>query len=168
MKPIVDAAARLRNNHAISFLLIGDGKRKQEVVRRCASDGLHNVVMLPYVPQEQLPTSLAAADLALVSLRPQMEGLVLPSKLYGIMAAGVPIVAVGCENGELARVIRRADCGCVVQNGEQLAAAIAGLQGQEQKRRRMGRNAKKYFAQNYGRDRSIGKYRSLIEELAAG
>jgi colanic acid biosynthesis glycosyl transferase WcaI len=165
MAPIADAAEILRADAGVAFLLIGGGARRAEMERRKAEAGLDNMVLLPYQPREELGTSLAAADVSLVSLRPEMEGLIVPSKLYGALAAGRPVVNIGDPDGEVARVIRRAACGVTVRTGAELADAIAGLERDGAGRRAMGERARGYFLAHCGRERSVAKYRRLVEEL---
>jgi colanic acid biosynthesis glycosyl transferase WcaI len=167
MAPILEAAEILKDDDETVFLFIGGGKRRAEVEKRKAGAGLENVMLLPYQPLDELPVSLAAADVSLVSLRPEMEGLVFPSKLYGILASARPVIFIGDENGDIARIVERAECGVSVQTGGQLAKALGELKKNTKELEAMGRRARKYFDENYGRERSIEKYRKLIEELAA-
>ncbi len=167
MDPIIDAAEALRGEKDTAFLMIGDGKQKRVLQNAMERTKLTNMKFLPYQPIEDLPVSLAAADVSLISLKPSMEGLVVPSKLYGILAAGRPILNIGDSDGEVARVVRRAACGITARDGEELAAAAKELRDNRDTRTEMGENAKKYFKQHFGRDRSVMKYKTLIEELTS-
>ena len=73
--------------------------------------GLANVRFLPYQARESLGETLAAADVHLNCLLPTMEGLIVPSKFYGILAVGRPVIIIGDPDGEQARVVRAEDCG---------------------------------------------------------
>jgi hypothetical protein len=75
---------------------------------------LRNIHFLTYQPLETLSDAMAAADLHLVSLRPALEGQIVPSKFYGIAAAERPVVFIGDPDGELAQLISESDCGFVV------------------------------------------------------
>jgi glycosyltransferase involved in cell wall biosynthesis len=167
MSQIMEAASILRSDESTVFLFIGGGQRKGEVEKWKELDRLDNVILLPYQPLEELGGSLAGCDLALISLRPEMEGLVFPSKLYGVLASGRPVVNIGAENGEIARIIDKARCGYTVQTGAQLVTTIEKLKIEQRERQAMGRRAREYFETHYGKERSIGKYHRLITELAA-
>jgi len=165
MAPIADAARRLKGDPRVAFLLIGDGKRRAEMEASKSAERLDNMTLLPYQPREELSTSLAAADVALISLRPEMEGLVVPSKLYGILASGRPVLNIGDPDGEVARIIDRAGCGVTVRSGEELARAISRLADDGGARAAMGERARVYSEAHCGRGRALQKYRDLIEEL---
>jgi glycosyltransferase involved in cell wall biosynthesis len=125
--PVLDAAERLQNDRPdVEFLLVGDGPRKEALQRRVAHQGIDNVRFLPFQPRERLAESLSAADLHLVTMQEAMEGLVVPSKLYGVLAAGRPALFLGPEGSEAARVVEEHDCGTVLPSvgGAGLADAI--------------------------------------------
>ncbi|MFX6876802.1 hypothetical protein ABTH39_19765, partial [Acinetobacter baumannii] len=81
------------------------------------SEGLPQFHFQSYQPRELLADSLAAADVHLISLLPALEGLIVPSKLYGILAAGRPTIFIGDTEGEVAKVLREHDCGVTVGIG---------------------------------------------------
>lgn len=166
MEPIIEASKILVSHNDICFLMIGDGSRKKEIEAAKKHYKLNNILLFPYQPLEELPNTLTAADLSLISLRYDMEGLVVPSKLYGILAAGVPIIFIGQDDGEVARVIGKGNCGVTVQTGEELAESILILKADQQRRMDMGKNARRLYELNYGRARSLNKYEKLIRELS--
>ena len=79
--------------------------------------GLESVRFKGYQPSALLAQSLSASDVHLVSLRPELEGLIVPSKFYGICAAGRPSIFVGDKDGEIARLISRHGCGRTLEWG---------------------------------------------------
>ena len=114
----LEAARRLRERPDIVFLFVGDGPRKAEVQAARDSEGLTNIRLLDPVPREWLHASLSLADVHLISMRPEMNGIVVPGKLYGAMAAGRPVVFVGPEHCESADTIRNAGCGLTLPTGD--------------------------------------------------
>ena len=128
---VLAAAERLRRRPAP---LLSVYRRRQEI-RRAGSmltreRGLdHLFRFLPYQERRLLKLSLGVADVHLISLRPELEGLIVPSKLYGIAAAGRPIIAVAASDGEIATLVRRHDCGVVIEpgDGELLADTLRRL-----------------------------------------
>lgn len=120
----------------IRFLIVGGGARLDAVKRHAGA----NVMFLPYQPRELLSQSLSAADVHLVSLQPQLEGLIVPSKFYGALAVGRPVLFIGARDGEIAKVIDAHQCGVVVAPGdvEGLADAIRKLAGDPAESAAMG------------------------------
>ena len=105
----LEAARRLRDRPDIVFLFVGDGPRLAEVGAAKQAEGLDNIRLLDYFPREQLHASLSVADVHLISMRPEMTGIVVPGKLYGAMASGRPALFVGPEHCESADTIRQAE-----------------------------------------------------------
>jgi colanic acid biosynthesis glycosyl transferase WcaI len=100
---IVDAAARLQSRADIAFVLIGDGAQRPWLEEQVRSRGLTNVILKPYQPLDRLAATLALPQVHLVSLKPELEGLIMPSKLYAVLAAGRGVFFVGDQRGEVAR-----------------------------------------------------------------
>ena len=80
-------------------------------------------VFRPYQRSDVLKYSLSAADVHWISLRPEFEGLVVPSKIYGIAAAGRPIIAITAKDGEIAALVESHRCGFVIEPGDAQALA---------------------------------------------
>jgi glycosyltransferase involved in cell wall biosynthesis len=123
-EPILDAAAVLQDRLPKAvFVFVGDGPRlawvRGEVTRR----QLANIRFLPSQPREDLAGSLGGADVHLASMREDLLGLVVPSKVYGILAAGRPCVFLGPAASEVACVIAEQGCGSVLPHagGQDLA-----------------------------------------------
>lgn len=161
------AAARLlAGRDDVRFVFVGDGARRGDV--EVAARALRNVRLLPYAPRERLAESLGAGDLHLVTLVPEAEGLVEPSKLYGIMAAGRPALLVGPEGSEAARTVRAEGCGVVLRNGdaEGLAAAIADLVARPEARLAMGARARSALEARHARTVATARFAALLREVA--
>ena len=90
---VLDAASRLRDRPNLVFAFVGDAARRQALETSAASRGLDNVRFFPYRPKDRLDDSFATADVFIVSLKPGIEGYIVPSKVYGILAAGRPFIA---------------------------------------------------------------------------
>ena len=163
--PICDAMVNTAVDLDIHWLLIGEGKRKKEVADTVSMHMLSNVTMMPYQPIEELSISLTAADVALVSLRPNLEGLVVPSKLYGAMAAGLPIIFIGSPKGEVARILERHTCGLTAADGEKLVQAVRRLKDDSDLRKKMGENARAAYDAHYAREHGIRKFHELLTRM---
>jgi glycosyltransferase involved in cell wall biosynthesis len=164
---ILRAAEILRANTGIVFLMIGGGANMQRLRAAVEQSALGNFVFLPYQPRELLSDGLAAADVHLISLLPQLEGLIVPSKFYGILAAGRPAIFVGDVDGELARKIHRANCGAVVATGqgEALANEILLLQCEPARSREQGARARSLYESEHTLPIAIDKWQQLLESV---
>lgn len=148
---ILQAAEQLSDAPTIRFLFIGDGSQLHSLRQEVTQRGLPNFLFQPYQPRERLSYSLSAVDLHLVSLRPALEGLIVPSKFYGIAAAGRPVLFMGSSTGEIAQILRGHHCGYTVGVGEtkQTVAIITKLAGDEVECRRLGHAARIALEQHY-------------------
>jgi colanic acid biosynthesis glycosyl transferase WcaI len=165
---VLAAAERLRNDQRLCFLFIGGGNKFAELAHSVRERGLdHLFRFLPYQERRVLRFSLGVPDVHLISLRPELEGLIVPSKLYGIAAAGRPIIAVTACEGEVARIVRRHDCGIVVEpgEGELLADTLSYLRADPGRLAEMGRRARAMLDARFTRHNAFQRWRSLIEEL---
>jgi glycosyltransferase involved in cell wall biosynthesis len=167
---VLDAAAALRDAPDIVFLFIGGGAQKSMIAEAAAQRGLSNLLFKPYQPRDRLTLSLGVADVHLASLQPSLEGLIVPSKFYGIAAAGRPTIFIGDPDGEIGSEIRAADCGqCVVPgDAEGLVAAIQRLRRDRELLARQGSNARRLFDEKFDKPIAVEKWRSLLEAVAAG
>ncbi len=123
MTTIVDAAACLRRRPAIRFLLVGDGVEKQKAHDKCDELGLTNIVWLPMQPADVYPHILAASDVSMINLNPELRTPVVPSKLLSIMAAGRPVVASLPAESDARSIVDDARCGLCVPAGDGPALA---------------------------------------------
>lgn len=151
----------------IVWLFIGGGVNHRMLMREAEQRGLRSVLARDYQPRERLAESLCAADVHLVSLRPELEGLIQPSKVYGVMAAGRPTIFIGDPDGETARLLVEHDCGRVVAEGdcEGLAAAVTSLAEHPDERERLGRAAAAAFEVHYEKQVAVAKWMRLLETL---
>jgi colanic acid biosynthesis glycosyl transferase WcaI len=165
MDTILAAVEELSAEEGTLFAFVGGGARLEDVRRRVAQQGLGNVCILPYQERERLGEMLAAADVQLISMRNGTEGLIVPSKLYGIMAAGRPAVFVGPAGSEVARTIREHECGAVVECGDVagLVARLRWLRAHPEGAAERGRRARAALEEHYERE---GCCRRLMDVLA--
>jgi glycosyltransferase involved in cell wall biosynthesis len=115
---ILEVSRRMRERANVVFAFIGSGQRLGEIEAYKHEHALENIVLLPFQRQEVLAYSLSAGDVHFVSLRSGFEGLVVPSKAYGVLAAGRPILYQGPSCSEIARLVAENDIGCVVPQGD--------------------------------------------------
>jgi len=161
---ILDAASELKEKTHIVFLFIGGGANLSWVESEVNKRGLPNVIFKPYQPRERLAQSLSAADVHLVSLRPELEGLIVPSKFYGILAAGRPVIFIGAKFGELSRIIASADCGITVEQNDasSLVQQIQSLEEAPDKCATQGKRAWQILEMEYGHNKALQSWVDIV------
>jgi glycosyltransferase involved in cell wall biosynthesis len=154
---ILDAAEELAADSTFRFLFVGTGKRKAEVAEAVRRRGLRNVSFEAPQPLERLSELLGSAHVHLVSMLPGADGIMVPSKIYGIMAAARPAIMVGSAHNEVARLLSDSGGGFTVGTGRsgELARLVRRLRDQPQVARRMGQAGRRYYERRLGRDHSV-------------
>src|SRR5436309_9343800 len=144
---LIEVVRRLQAMPEVCVLFVGEGQGKDRLEKWVRCEGLKCVKFLGYQAQEALQYSLSAGDIHLVTLRQGMEGLSVPSKVYGIMAVGRPVVFIGPEGSEVAALVRDAGCGVVFApgEGEKAAQTILDLARDHHGRERLGLAGRRYF-----------------------
>ena len=168
---VVAAARELSSEPEILFLFVGGGARMPELRRAVERSGAsHSVRFLPYQPREALAASMSAGDVALVTETPSTAGLLLPSKTYGAMASGRPILYVGSEDGDVAKLVRKHECGIVVRHDDPagVVRAVRRLKADPELRERMGRAGRTAAEMLYDRRHATRRYGALLDRLAVG
>ncbi|MEM9313884.1 MAG: glycosyltransferase family 4 protein [Pseudomonadota bacterium] len=169
---ILDAAARVQAlaGDRVAFLFIGGGHQRKRVAELAAERGLENIHFRRFQPRERLAESLSVPDIHLVSLRPQLEGLIVPSKFYGIVSAGRPVFFVGAPDGELGAIIRDVGCGAVFSVGEgaELAAEVMSALDDPEKLRDWSDAAMRLARGPLDRANSLDRWVSLLQSAVAG
>jgi colanic acid biosynthesis glycosyl transferase WcaI len=165
---VLAAAKLLHNDTRIVFLMIGGGKQFDALARAVKERSLANSFrFMPYQERKTLAHSLGVPDLHWLSLRPDLEGLVVPSKFYGIAAAGKPIIAIADKNGELARLVQEHGCGLVIEPGDgpALACALSRLSSEPETLRQMGIRARKMLDAHFTRQKAFERWCALLNQL---
>ena len=163
MNDLLEVAVELRAEEDIRFVIVGGGIKKAQLEQFRDEHQLENLMLLPYQPTSRLSESLGLGDFHFVSLRQNFSGLVVPSKAYGALAAGKPIVYQGSEESELALMIKEHDLGFVVNEGdvEGLKEAILSLYRDPQRLAALSKNAER-SNEVYNRLESLKTYASLF------
>ena len=161
---LVDAADLLRGERDLVFLFIGAGALTAPLRQAVLARGLRSFRFQPCQPREQLGESLSVPDVHLVALRPKFEGLVVPSKFYGIAAAGRAILYVGDKRGELSSLIAEAGAGWTVAPGQARALAdhILYLRAHRDECQRMGLRARRLLETQFPAERAMAAWASLL------
>ncbi len=166
---LLAAIEALREDPATTFLMTGGGVKMRWLEQRARESELTQVRFEPYQPRAALADTLAAGDVHLVTLLPQLEGLIVPSKFYGILAAGRPVVFIGDPDAELAQLIRARGIGVAVGcgDGAELARVLCALRDDPEERAHMGTRARTLFEERYTLKVACVRWRQLLIEAAA-
>jgi colanic acid biosynthesis glycosyl transferase WcaI len=166
---LVRAGSFLRDLDDLAITIIGYGARQMELIRLARALEVDQVRFLPYQPREVLSSSLSAADVHVVGLARGLAGYVVPSRLYGILAAGRPVIVAAEESSETAQLVRSIGCGIVVPPGKplELATAIRSAYEGRLDLATMGARGREYVATEADRVVAYRRYRDVLSELVA-
>ncbi len=167
LETVLDAAQRLHDDARVLFVFIGEGARKAWLEERVQRAGSQNVRFLPYHPKAQLAESLGAADLHLVPLQAGLAGCLVPSKVYGILAAGRPFVAMMDAGAEAAALARASRVGFVSPpgNADGLVAAIRQGLANPVELHAMGARARALAEQRFHRPLLTRQFAAVVQSL---
>jgi len=159
---------RLDGHPDIEFVFVGEGPQKGRIEAFAERHDLSNFRYLPYFPREDLKYSLPMADVHLMTLREEMAGIAVPGKLYGIMAAGRPVLMVGPAASESGETIQTSGAGWVVDPKQKEAPtqalydALLRLYRGDEKRRRLGQNGRDAFLETFEREVCCQSWAELL------
>jgi glycosyltransferase involved in cell wall biosynthesis len=161
---LLEAAELLRNEN-VGLVFIGDGANRDTLEAEARSRA--NVRFLPFRPVEQVPHVMMAGDVHIVTVRRGLEGVVVPSKIYGILAAGRPVLALADPRSDVACIVVESGCGLAVDPDDPVktAAAILELRRDPARLAEMGRRARE-TAQRYARVNELQRFVRVVEEAA--
>ncbi len=157
---MLEAMRLLRDDDGIEFVITGGGAQLADI----RAEGLPNVRLADYAPRELLSESLSAADAHLVTLRPSLEGLIVPSKFYGVLAVARPVLFIGAPDGELARIIQSNDCGFVFAPGdaEGLVRGIRELALDRAQGLAMGIHGQRLYERRFSSAIALASWESIL------
>jgi len=167
-KTLLEAASLLREDARFRFLIIGGGTGHAALRKEVEKRRLTSFNFLPYQDADSLSNFLAAVDVHWFSLLPELEGLIVPSKLYGILASARPVIYVGDAQSDTAAMIREFDCGFALSRGDSrvLADRLAMLAGSPDDRSRMGRNASSLYEAKFARGPALHRWELVLEAIS--
>jgi len=167
METIMETAKVLKDKTDIVFLFVGEGQKKNWMEEFVKKWNLTNCKFFPYVDKKDLGYMLTCADVGLVSLVSGVEGLSVPSKLYGLLSGEIPVIAVMSENSEAAKVIKENNCGFVVKPGnvEGMVNSILHLYDNREICKIFGKNGRNAIDGKYNLRKAAEQYFSLIKAL---
>ncbi len=169
LKNIIKVIERFKDKEEVAFLFVGAGSVLPDLKAYVKKHQIQNVYFAPYQDKSNLVYSLNVADVHMVVNAKGIKGVSVPSKLYGVMAAGKPVLGVLEEGTEARYILEEAKCGLSVTPGdyeaiEKLLAHFINTRGLDEQRR-MGQAGREYLTQHLTKQISIEKYRQEIMEV---
>ena len=164
---LIRAAALLRDLDDLRIVIVGTGARYVELSSLADVLEVDSVSFLPYQPREVLPESLGSADVHFVGLARGLAGFIVPSRIWGVLAAGRPVLAAADEDSETVALVRETECGIAVPPGEplRLAEAIRACHDGMYDLEAMGRRARAYAEAKADRSFAVARYRAVLDEV---
>lgn len=159
-------ALKLLETEDIGLVFVGEGANRERLERSTRES--KNVRFVPFRPAAEIPFVMAAGDVHIVTVRRGLEGVVVPSKLFSILAAGRPVLAVAPEECDAVRIVRDAGCGLAADpdDPKSVAVALRALRSDPAELVEMGRRARE-IARKYVRVNELKRFVGVVEEAAS-
>ena len=170
LEQLIDAADLLRDRPEFQFVLIGGGANREPLEQRARTRAVPHVRFLDYQPKSRLAESLSAADLHIVFLDPRITHCLMPSKIYGILAAGVPVLLLGAADSELAELVTHHRLGRVVSGDDAaaIAAAVCEMASDQEFRQSAGARARALAVERFDRRVAVAAFGRMLQQTIAG
>lgn len=164
LENIIKVIGKFKDRNDVVFAFIGDGTVKNEIESYVNINQLTNVKFIPYQPKEQLNYSLNSADIHWVVNAKGIKGVSVPSKLYGVMACGKPVLGVLERESEARMILESSNCGVCSDPGdyEDIYLKLQYILDNKKSTYCLGKNGRRYLEDNLGKEISILKYKETI------
>lgn len=159
--------AVMLNIENVFFIFVGDGLRKPELLKEFSTEDQKNVLLMPFQSNDNFNNMLTASHVHLVTLREGLEGMAVPCKIYGILAAARPVIAMVPERSEIAYIVKEERCGFVINPTDLtgLLNAISLLKNDNNLRIQLGQNSRRAFENKYTTRIIAEKYKVLLNNV---
>lgn len=163
---VVDAAARLRDNENVEFVVFGSGGLESDIRARIEPEGLKNLRLLPLQPVERVKYVYSLGDVCLVSCKEGLGGSAMPSKTWSILSCGRPVLA-NFDEGELQMILTKNQLGVFTKAGdlEGFVEAISQLAAEPEKCEKMGARGRQFILDNLTKDAGTRKYAEVLRSV---
>lgn len=163
---VVDAAARLRDNENVEFVVFGSGGLENDIRARIEVEGLTNLRLLPLQPVERVKYVYSLGDVCLVSCKEGLGGSAMPSKTWSILSCGRPVLA-NFDKGELQMILTKNELGVFTKAGdlEGFVDAIRQLAAEPEKCAEMGARGRQFILDNLTKDAGTRKYAEVLRSV---
>lgn len=162
---LIKIFAKYREDNNIAFVFVGDGAVKESLMQYVKSNNIKNIVFIPYQNKDDLIYSLNSADVHLVTNAKGIKGISVPSKIYGVMSANIPVIGILEEDSEAWQIIKDSDCGVLANTGnyseiENVLDMVLKMKYDFVKAHSTGRQ---YLLDRFTKDKSIVQYTIAIK-----
>jgi|SRR5579859_1248654 len=157
------AGVRELAGEEVSLVFVGEGAQQEQI--KTLANGARNVRLLPYFPANKIPSVLAAADAHVVTVKRGLEGVVVPSKMYGILAAGKPILAVAPRESDVVSLGNKFGFGIAADpdKTEEVSSAMRALARNPEKTKCMGAAARN-AASEFDKVKELKEFLRVVED----
>ncbi len=164
LENIIKVIGKFKGREDVIFAFVGDGTVKKEIESYATENKLNNVTFIPYQDKADLVYSLNSADIHWVVNAKGIKGVSVPSKLYGVMAAGKSVLGVLDEGSEARLIVDECNCGVCTEpsNYDEIYNKIEYILNNKEKVKSLGQNGRKYLEMNLTKEVSINKYKNTI------
>ena len=164
LENIIKVIGEFKDREDVVFAFVGDGTVKDKIEAYVSENNLSNVTFIPYQDKADLIYSLNAADIHWVVNAKGIKGVSVPSKLYGVMAAGKPVLGVLDEGSEARLIVEDCNCGVCIEPGnyKEISNNIEYILNNKEEIRALGSNGRQYLESNLTKEVSINKYKENI------
>jgi colanic acid biosynthesis glycosyl transferase WcaI len=165
---LLEMATQLSDDPRVHFVFVGSGAQAGPLMDGVKSRHLTRVHLFPAEPEERLSALLGAMDVHAVVLAPALEGFVVPSKLYGVLAAGRPVLNIGAQGAEISELVEEYRCGFGIVAGDATLGAqrVRELVSTVGLCEELGDNARQLFEARYDRNTAVEHWSSLLDEVS--
>ena len=166
LETLLEAAAELKNTAPqVFFLLVGDGAEKENIASRVRLLGLANIRLIDSQPREKIPAYICASDVCLVPLKRTKEfETVIPTKMLEFMACARPVI-LGVEGQAKKLSRKRKRVLHTPENAEELAQAVMKLAAEDNLRKTLGNNGRRYVLKHFSRPQTAIFYLNILEKI---
>ena len=167
LENIIKVIGKFNEREDVIFAFVGDGTVKKEIEDYATENKLSNVTFIPYQDKADLVYSLNSADIHWVVNAKGIKGVSVPSKLYGVMATGKPVLGVLDKGSEARLIVGECNCGVCTEPGNynEIYNKIEYILNNKEKVKMLGKNGRKYLEKNLTKEVSINKYKNTILSL---
>jgi glycosyltransferase involved in cell wall biosynthesis len=165
---IIRIIGEFKHETSVSFVFVGDGAVKQNLMDYSVKHQLSNVIFIPYQEKKDLIYSLNAADVHLVANAKGIKGISVPSKLYGVLAANVPVWGILEKGSEAWDIIEKAGCGILEEAGDYISirASLTKILEEKDIFVQAHLTGRQYLLNNFTKQKSIETYRMVLDNIS--
>jgi glycosyltransferase involved in cell wall biosynthesis len=162
-EPIISAAKKLEDSN-IEFWIIGEGVKKDYLIKEIDKHKLNNINVLPYQERELMPMINSFADIHFISISKEMEQEGFPSKVYTIMACSKPMIVITGENTPLYHFLKNLNCSILIteNRNENFTNSILELANNKSKQIELGKNGYDEIQNNYTKEKVVEQYIKIL------